>query len=62
MIDRILLRVHALGERRVLGAVGLLGLIALVVWTTSAGNYESFQLARFCIFTLLFAVGRGDHR
>lgn len=55
MIDRVLLRVHALGERRVLGGAALLGLLVLVAWTTSAGNYESFQLARFCIFTLLFA-------
>jgi branched-chain amino acid transport system permease protein len=55
VIDRVLLRIHAFGERRVLGAVALTGLVVLVMWTTSAGNYESFQLARFCIFTLLFA-------
>jgi len=53
-VTSVLRWVHDVGERRVLGAAGLLGLAALVLWTTTAGNYESFQLARFCIFTLLF--------
>jgi len=46
--------VHRIGERRALAAVGLLGLGVLLAWTTAAGDYESFQLARFCIFTVLF--------
>lgn len=54
MIDSILLRIRTIGERRVLTVSSLLGLGALLLWTTTAGNYESFQLARFCIFTLLF--------
>lgn len=54
MIEAGLARIHQIGERRVLGAVALLGLLALLGWTMTAGNYESFQLARFCIFTLLF--------
>lgn len=54
MISGLVRRIHAIGERRVLGGVGLCGLTLLLIWTTSAGDYESFQLARFCIFTLLF--------
>lgn len=54
MINAALARVHQIGERRVLGVAALVGLLTLVAWTMSAGNYESFQLARFCIFTLLF--------
>jgi len=54
MIDSFLGRIHEIGERRVLGAAALLGLGLLLAWTTSAGNYESFQLARFCIFAMLF--------
>lgn len=54
MTDRVLARLHALGERRVLAVAAISGLALLVVWTMTAGNYESFQLARFCIFTLLF--------
>ncbi len=54
MINSVLLRIRSVGERRVLGGAALLGLGVLLVWTTTAGNYESFQLARFCIFSLLF--------
>ncbi len=54
MIDSLLRRVQALGERRVLTTAALAGLGLLVAWTMVAGNYESFQMARFCIFTLLF--------
>ncbi len=54
MIDSLLVRMQAVGERKVMGAVALGGLGLLLLWTTLSGNYESFQLARFCIFTLLF--------
>ena len=54
MIDEALLRMRTIGERRVLGVVGLVGLGLLLLWTTLSGDYESFQLARFCIFTMLF--------
>ncbi len=54
MIDQVLLRIRSFGDHRVLGAVALGGLALLLLWTTTAGDYESFQLARFCIFTMLF--------
>ncbi len=54
MIDTVLGRIRSIGENRAAAIVGLAGLAALVLWTTAAGNYESFQMARFCIFTLLF--------
>ncbi len=54
-VDRVLLAVRDRGERRIVGACALAGLALLLVWTTSAGDYESFQLARFCIFATLFS-------
>ena len=54
MIDQVLRRIDSIGDRRFLGIAGAAGLAVLLLWTTLAGNYESFQLARFCIFTLLF--------
>jgi ABC-type branched-subunit amino acid transport system ATPase component/ABC-type branched-subunit amino acid transport system permease subunit len=54
VIQAALERIHDFGERRFLGIVGVAGLAVLLVWTMTSGDYESFQLARFCIFTLLF--------